>query len=373
MKNQIIGLLLLMVSVVGACKEEEENIIKIGLLSVFSGDGANYGETARTGVDLAVEEINASGGVNGKKIEIIYEDDKGDTKEAVSGFQKLVVSDKVPVVIGPFYSGQVLACAPEANRLKTVLISGSATSDNIKTSGKYIFRTCPTNAEQGKTIAQFCVNDLKKVKAYIIYRNADYGITLRDRFKEEYTQLGGNVVGETAIAEDANDARSQLNNAKQAKPDVIFIPVHYPEGAVILKQAREMGIETIFIGGDGGYDSQLITGSAGTAEGSYWSTIGWGETSTKSLIDSFVVNYKKKYGKEPGVYSGLYYDALKVVAYAISQLNVDSINGPSLQKMLVKTKDYKGPTGTITFTSDGDVEKPFAIYQVKLGKFTLIK
>jgi len=136
--------------------QNKSSTIKIGLLSVFSGDGANYGETAKTGVDLAVDEINNQGGINGRKIEIIYEDSKGTSKDALNGFQKLVTSDKVPAVIGPFYSNQVLTCAGEANKNKVVLLTGSATGDDITYSGEYIFRVCPTNNSQGKTLAEFC-------------------------------------------------------------------------------------------------------------------------------------------------------------------------------------------------------------------------
>ena len=347
--------------------------IQIGCISVFSGDGANYGTTAKTAVEMAVNEINAAGGVQGKKIEIIYEDDKGETKDAVTAFQKLASVNKVPAVIGPFYSGQVLACAPQADRSKVVLISGSATSDNISKSGEFVFRTCPTNLEQGKTIAQFCYNDLKKKNAFIIYRNADYGVTLKDRFKSEYEKLGGVVTGETAIEPDAKDAKSQLNKIKQAKADLLFIPVHYPEGGILLKQAKEMGIKAIFIGGDGGYDPQLIEIAGNGADNSYWATIGWGSSDTKVLTDSFIAKYKKLYNIEPGVYSGLYYDAVKVLAEAIGKCDINKLSGEAIKSALMNIKNYRGATGTLTFNADGDVEKPFSIYKISNKQFQIIK
>jgi len=364
-------LLLLAFAVCNSCNLRGNSTadgIQLGLLSVFSGDGANYGEAARTGVDLALEEINAGGGINGKKITMIYEDDRGETKDAVSGFQKLASVDKVPVVIGPFYSGQVLACAPEADRSGTVLMTGSGTSDNIMKAGEYVFRTCPTNEEQGRTIARFCIDSLKKKTAFIIYRNADYGLTLKDRFKEQYIHDGGSVLGEIAIDADAKDARPQLIKAKESAAEVVFIPVHYPEGGVILKQAKELGLNALFIGGDGGFDPALINIAGNAADGSYWATIGWGGQGTVAITAQFKAAYKKKYNKDAGVYSGLYYDAMMVVAAALKNVSGD-ITGASVKEALLKIRDYRGPTGAITFNKDGDVEKPFSIFLVNGGAF----
>ena len=349
------------------CLQKQEHTIKLGLLSIYSGDGATYGNAARTGVDLAVEAINKKGGIKRKNIEIIYEDSKGNPKDALSGFQKLANVDKVPVVIGPFYSGEVMSCAPEANRSKVVLISGSATSDNIITAGDYVFRVCPTNEIQARTIAKFIINNLNKKTAFTLFRNVDYGVTLKDRFREEFLSLGGNILGEEGIEADASDVRTQLNKVKAKNPDVIYAAVHYTEGGAILRQAKEMHINSVVIGTDGAYNQNLFTIAGDAANGSYWATIGWGEKETFSLKENFVNLYKKEYGIEPDSYSGLYYDATMVIAEVLK--NIETLNGTSIKNELYKIKGFKGTTGVTSFDKYGEVNKPFTIYFVENKKF----
>lgn len=351
------------------CSKESPETIKIGLLSVFTGQGANYGKAARQGVDLAVEEINSRGGIKGKRIEIIYEDSKGEPKDAISAFQKLVFVDKVSIVIGPFYSSEVLACASSANTSRVVLMTGSGTSDNIRTAGEFIFRVCPSNDAQGKSIADFVIDKLQVKNSYILFRNVDYGVTLKDGFSKRFTERGGTILGDDGIVPDATDVRTQLQKANSKSPDVIFAPVHYPEGSVLLKQAQEMGVKCPIIGGDGGYDPELIKRAGNAAEGSYWATVGWGGGTIKTLVDQFIIKFKQKYGEEPGVYSGLYYDATNVIASAIEKSA--SYSGDALQQTLLGIKDFQGPTGVTSFDQNGDVDKPFAVYKVQNGQFVI--
>jgi branched-chain amino acid transport system substrate-binding protein len=341
--------------------------IKIGVISPFSGDGANYGKAARTAIDMAVDEINAQGGVNGKKLAVIYEDDKGNPTDGLSAFQKLASVDKVPIVLGPFYSGIMLACAPEANRQHVVLLSGSATSDNISEAGAYIFRTCPRNLQQAQTIADFAFNKLGLKTSFILYRNVDYGVTLRDAFQKAFTDLGGTIVGVEAVPADATDVRAQLTKVKTAAPAFIFAAVHYPEGSAILRQSKELGISSVVIGTDGGYDPQLLKIAGDAANGSYWVTIGWGDPATNLAVKKFMDAYRTRYSEDPGVYSGLYYDAVQVLAKAISTIS-GPIDGPAIEKALRDTQ-YEGPTGLTKFDSNGDVSKPYTVYHIENGQF----
>jgi branched-chain amino acid transport system substrate-binding protein len=341
-------------------------IIAIGAISPFSGDGAPYGKAARTAIDLAVDEINAKGGVRGAKLVVQYEDDKGNPKDAVSAFQKLATADKVPAALGPFYSGNVLACAPDANRLHVILLTGSATSDNVRNAGDYVFRTCPSNDEQARTIADFAFKKLNYRTAFIIYRNVDYGVTLRDAFDKAYTALGGKIVGVEGVAADSTDVRAQLAKVKEAAPDFIFAAVHYPEGSALLRQVKELGISSVVIGTDGGFDPQLLKIAGDAAEGSYWVTIGWGDEASNPAVSRFKKAYHDKYREDPGVYSGLYYDATHVLAKALAAS--PSLNGPDLQRVLLAT-EYDGPTGLTKFDQFGDVSKPFSIYRVEKNQF----
>lgn len=339
--------------------------ITIGAISPFSGDGAPYGKSARTAIDLAVGEINGKGGVKGAKLAIQYEDDKGNPKDAVSAFQKLATVDKVPAVLGPFYSGNVLACASDANRLHVILLTGSATSDNVRNAGDYVFRTCPSNDEQARTIADFAFNKLSYQTAFVIYRNVDYGVTLRDAFDKAYKALGGKIVGIEGVAADATDVRAQLAKVKETAPDFVFAAVHYPEGGALLRQAKELGISSAVIGTDGGFDPQLLKIAGYAAEGSYWVTIGWGDEISNPAVGRFKKAYHDRYGEDPGVYSGLYYDATHVLAKAMEA-------SPGLSSDLQRTLlniEYDGPTGLTKFDQFGDVAKPFSVYRVERGQF----
>lgn len=342
-------------------------VVRIGAISPFSGEGANYGKAARTAIAMAVDEINAAGGVQGKKLDVIYEDDKGNPKDGLSAFQKLASVDKVPAVLGPFYSGIVLACAPEANRQRVVLLSGSATSDNITDAGDYVFRTCPRNLEQARTIADFAFNKLGLKTSFILYRNVDYGVTLRDAFEKAFKDLSGTIVGIEAVPADAADVRAQLTKVQAAAPAFVFAAVHYPEGGAMLRQSKELGISSVVIGTDGGYDPQLLKSAGDAADGSYWVTIGWGDPTTNPAVKKFMDAYRARYGEEPGAYSGLFYDAAQVLAKAISSIS-GQVDGPAIQKALLNTQ-YEGPTGLTKFDSNGDVSKPFAVYRVEGGKF----
>lgn len=343
-----------------------KNTLAIGAISPFTGDGANYGKAARTGIDMAVDEINANGGINGKKLSVIYEDDAGSPQLAISAFQKLATVDKVPAVLGPFYSGNVLACAPQANQLKVILLSGSATSDNLSQAGKFVFRDCPNNNVQATTIAEFALKQLGLKTAFVIYRNDDYGVTLRNAFQQVFPSQGGRVLGVEAAPPDATDLRAQLTRVKAASPDFIFAAVHYTEGGTLLRQARELGIRATVIGTDGGYDPQLMKIAGDSANGSYWATVGWANEGSNPVVAQFKELYHKRYGIDPGAYSGLYYDATHVLAKALSAAATP--RGDALQQAMMQA-EWEGPTGLTKFNADGGVSKPFAMYEVKGGQF----
>lgn len=363
-----LGGALLVLAAVASCGKGQANqptSVTIGAISPFTGDGAQYGHLARTGIDLAVEAINAKGGINGRTLKVQYEDDRGSQNDAVSAFNKLVSVDKVPAVLGPFYSGNVLACAAVANRTKTVLITGSATSDNITNAGPFVFRVCPTNLEQARTAARFAREQLKLDAAFIIYRNADYGVTLRDAFQSSFTSMGGTIVGVEAIAPDAPDARAQLAKVAAAKPQLIFAAVHFPEGGAILRQSKELQLSATVITTDGSHDPKLFQIAGDAAEGSYSVTMGWGDESRPQL-NAFRAAFKAKYGEDPGIYSGLFYDATHVLA--LSMKSASDLSGDAVRAAMSLVK-HEGVTGLTTFDENGDVSKPFTVFRIVDERF----
>ena len=350
------------------CKKEPK-VIKIGVITPLTGEGATYGMATKRGVDLAVEEINMAGGINGKKVKVIYEDDKMTPKDAVNALNKLIRVDKVPVVIGGFTSRVTLALAPVAEQNKVILFSASSTADDIKNAGDYIFRNVPPNRAQGHTAALFVTQFLRKTKSAILYKNDDYGKSLAEAFKESFLKLGGKILIEESYDPGKKDFRDVLSKIKPLNPEIIYYPGNYQESGIILKQAKEMGIKSIFVGGDGSYSPELINIAGAAAEGSYYTLMAMGFGIADEEIEKFTKSFKEKYGEEPDVYAAYAYDAMKTLAEAIK---IGGYSADGIKKALYTTT-FKGVTGITKFDSYGEVDKPYYIYEVKNGKFELLK
>lgn len=338
-------------------------------MTPLTGEGATYGRSTKSGVDFAVEEINKSGYLP-KPLEVIFEDDKIDAKTGVNAIQKLINVDKVPVIIGPFGSSVVLACAPIANQNKTVIISASATADGIADGGDFVFRITPPNSKQGSDNADFCANKLHARTAAIIFQNNDYGVTLRDAFQKRFSELGGTIVAVEGMDGGATDARAQLAKIKAADPDVVFFPVHQTEAAIVLKQARELGIRAKFTSADGAMTPELIKNAGEAAEGSYYSTLGLGYGVADDKITAFQKAFADAHhGEKPGVYTAYYYEVTKIVAQAIKEGGYDGKQIRDYLYSIRGDKAYSGVTGITAFDSKGEVDKPFNIYVVKGGQY----
>ncbi len=346
--------------------KKEPGEIKIGVITPLSGEGATYGEATKRGIDLAVEELNQKGGINGKRIVMIYEDDRIDPEEGTKAIQKLINSDKVPVIVGAFGSSVSLAVAPIAEKNKVVLLSASSTADALKDAGDYFFRNVPPNSKQGKSAAEFAIDKLKARTAAILYMNNDYGISLTKAFENFFNQKGGSILIVENYDPGDRDFRSQLSKVKAKQPDIVFFPGHYQESGLILKQARELGIKSIFIGGDGSYSPELIKIGGDAAEGSYYTLMAMGYGIADEEIEKFTTAFKSKYGMEPDVYSAYAYDALKIIAQAVQN---GGYNSEGIKNALYQTKNFKGVTGITSFDSFGEVDKPFHIYEVRNGNF----
>jgi branched-chain amino acid transport system substrate-binding protein len=348
-------------------KPKQPEVIKIGVIAPFSGDGAIYGEYAKNGIEMALSEINSADGINGVPLEIIYEDDKLDAKEGVSAFKKLVESDGVQVVIGPFTSNVALAIAPVAEEERVVLLSPSATNYKLKDAGDYFFRVCPSDTEQGRILADFTKNDLGAKTAAILYMNTDYGVGLQEVFKKQFANLGGEIVDIESFEMGSTDMRTQLLKIKEKSPEALFMPANVAEAGTLLKQAREIGLTTKFVGGDGSYGPELIKIGGVAAEGLYNSTMGWGNP---EKAKEFKSKYKDIYGEEPGTYSALFYEALWVLADA---MKLKGTTSEEIKEGLYNINGFEGPTGLTKFDLNGEVQKPYDIYVVKKGKFVLYK
>ena len=365
-----VAVILVAVFVVTQTKREPE-VIKIGWIGPLTGDAAYYGEMVKDGTELAVEEINQNGGINGAKVRVIYEDDQLDPKRGTSAFTKLAKIEKIPVVIQAAGSGVMLAEAPLAEKNKVVLISPTCSNDKIKYAGDYIFRIWPSDAYQGKVLADFVYKTLRAKTTSVLYINNEYGEGLKNEFVKEFKKLGGKIVSIDFFNQGATDFRTLLTKIKRNLPPVVCLASQYKESALILKQAKEMGIETQLIGGDGNFAPELIKLSGGAAEGMIVSNMHWDPNSEDPLVSHFVTKFKNRYGKQPEVYTAAGYDCLKVVAEAIKR---GGYTADEIKNALYTIKGFKGVTGEITFDKYGEVVgKKYDFFQVKKGRFVKIQ
>lgn len=356
-------------ALINCATESEKTAYEIGVITPMTGDAATYGIATKRGVDLAVNEVNAAGGINGKRLRCIYEDSKAEPKEAVNALNKLVEIEKVPVILGAFVSRATLAVAPMANERKAVLFSASSTADDIKNAGDYVFRNVPTNNSQGKTAALFVLQKLQKKDVAVLYQNNDYGKSLSDAFIEEFESRGGNIVLKESFERGQRDFRNVLTKVKAANPEIIFFPGNYEGCALILKQSREIGVTADFVGGDGAYSPELFKIAGDAAEGSYYTLMAMGYGVADREIDRFSRNFKSAYNEEPDVYAAYAYDAVGMIADAIKSggYSADGIKD-SLYNLT-----YKGVTGITKMDMYGEVDKPYYIQKAENGAFTLLR
>ncbi len=365
-------LFIILTTILLGCGNNQKNTIDIGCSLPLTGEGANYGRSVKEGVDLAVEEINQSK-MFSVPLKIIYEDDKMDPKEGVNAINKLIIGDKVPLIIGPFGSSITLADAPIANKNKVVLLGASATADNIKDAGDYIFRITPPNSKQGNDVAKFCYNKLNSKKAAIIYQTNDYGTTLKAAFESEFNKLGGEVLIVEGVDLGTKDFKTQISKIKSKQVDVVFFPLHVAESGIFLKQSKELGLDVNFISCDGAMVDDLLKLAGNAAEGTYYTSLALAYGINDSLINNFNNRFQEKYNKEPDVYAAYYYEVTNIAAYALKKAGKNTEEIKDILYSINGENSYNGLTGKTSFDSNGEVDKSFTIYIVKNNKFTIYK
>lgn len=346
-------------------------VIKIGANLELSGETASYGSSIRDGAKLAFEEINANGGIDGKKIELIEVDNKSDNAEAASAALKLVSQDKVSAMIAPATSGNVLAMVDIANQNKVPSVTGSGTNEKITVNDKgevneYLFRTCFIDPFQGVVAANFATNELKAKNVAIYYDNSsDYSKGLAKAFKEQIEKNGGKVIAEETYLAKDTDFKSTLTNLKSKNPDFIFIPGYYSEVGLIVKQARELGITVPLMGGDG-WDSPTLLELAGKdALNNTYMSNAFSAQDPDEKIQGFVEAFKKKYNAEPNGFHALGYDTAYFIADAIKRAG--STDGEKIKDALASTENFNGVTGTFSVDKNHNPIKSATILEFKDG------
>lgn len=351
-----------------SCNKSGSDEILIGEYESLSGSEATFGQSSHNGLVLAVEETNNSGGLLGKKIKLITEDNQGKPSETQTVVQKLINRDKVVAIIGEVASSRSKAGAPICQAAKIPMITPASTNPEVTTIGDYIFRVCFIDPFQATVMSKFAINSMKvkKIAVLIDQKNA-YSTGLADNFKQVYTSMGGEIVEEQKYSAGDKDFKAQLTSIKAKNPEAIFIPGYYTDVNLISIQAREIGLNCPLFGSDGWESEKLTEGKAKDAlEGSFFSThVSSDDPSPK--IQDYIKKYKAKYGKEPDAMSFLAYDAGMILFDAIKKAN--STEGEKIKNELAKTKDYPGVTGIITINEQRNAVKPAVVLEIKDGKF----
>jgi branched-chain amino acid transport system substrate-binding protein len=330
--------------------QQGQATIRIGAIDPLTGPFAAYGEPVRDGMILAVDEINTGGGIGGRKIELLLEDDGGDPKTAVNAFTKLATLSKVPLIVGPLSSAASMATAPLADRYHVVQLSTLAGTIDLTKAGDYVFRIYPSSEVGSRYIAGVAVNRFKAKRAAILYPNDSFGVTSKRFVTEVVEQAGVKVVAVETYNDGDRDFRTQLTKIKQAKPDVLLCSAYYEEGAQILVQAKQLGLTVPVLGEDGWFGP--IAAVAGDALKSlYFANVAFApEYKDNQPMMQFIAAFERRFKRMPNSYSAAGYAAVYVVKHAVETGGYD---GTGIKDALYRT-DLITALGRIKYDRNGD-------------------
>ncbi|HZI13047.1 MAG TPA: ABC transporter substrate-binding protein [Myxococcus sp.] len=344
----------------------EAGPIVIGTLGSLTGSEASFGTVVRDGIQFAVEEVNAAGGVKGRKVELRSYDTQGRIEESVAAAQRLLTQDRVVLLLGDVTSSGSLAIADAAQAARVPMVTPSATHPDVTKKGAFIFRTCCIDPFQGGAMARYARETLKLERVAVLHdaKNAS-SLGLSEAFQEAFQKLGGTVVAVETYSKGDTDYRAPLLAVKKAKPQALYLPGFYSEVGVIARQARELGLRQPLLGGDG-WESDRIFELAGSAlEGAYYSSH-YAEDNPAPELRRFISAFRARYGRNPEAASALGYDAARVALAAMAR--APSLDGPVLRDAIAATKDFPGATGTLTLDADRNPVKPAVILTIQDGR-----
>ncbi|MBL7684543.1 MAG: ABC transporter substrate-binding protein [Deltaproteobacteria bacterium] len=363
--KRILRFLLALFLLTTACKKNE-NVILIGEYGSLTGGTATFGQSVHKGIQLATEEQNAQGGLLGKPIKIITEDDQSKPEEAKTAILKLIKQNQVAAVIGEVASSRSLAAAPEAQKAKIVMLSPASTNPKVTEVGDFIFRACFVDTFQGSSMAKFAFQKLgiKKIAILKDVKN-DYSVGLADFFEKTFKELGGEIVTVTSYSEGDIEFRAQLTEIKNKNPEAVYIPGYYTEVGLIARQARELGITTPLLGGDG-WDSAKTLEIGGAAVNGAYFTNHYASDDPSPLVQNFIEKFRKKYSETPDAMAVLGYDAAKLLFDAIKR--AASIDSLKIREALALTKDFPAVSGSITMDANRNAQKRIVVLKIEDGK-----
>jgi branched-chain amino acid transport system substrate-binding protein len=367
----------LALAVVSCTKKEEASQtgvvgdkIRIGHFAALTGEVATFGQSTRKGVDLAMEQFNAAGGLNGKLVEVITYDDQSKPEEVSAVVTKLITQDRVLALIGEVASRLSLVAADKAMQFKTPMLSPSSTNPAVTQKGEYISRICFIDPFQGEVMAKFAIENLKAKTAVVIRDlKQDYSVGLADYFSKAFVAKGGKILADTSYQSGDSDYRAQLTEVRSKNPDVVFLPGYYGDVALIVRQARRLGIKQPILGGDGWESEDLIKVAGKEAlENTYYSNH-YAPDTKDPAAQSFIQSFRERYnGETPDAMAALGYDAFNVLMHAMG--NAESLSRDAIKDAIAKVKDFPAVTGRITLDEERNAVKSAVVLKFVDGKPT---
>lgn len=339
--------------------------LRVGVFLDLSGRYSSFGKSTLNGVKLAAAEINADQATEGRRVELIIEDDLGLAHEAATVVQRLINQNTIHALLGNIISSNALAAAPIAHYARVPMIT-SATHPAVTEVGSYIFRTGYVDPFQGQVLARFAIRSLKaKRAACLVDETSDYSKSLATAFEKQFTSEGGQIVKKQIYTQGDKDFSAQLFAIKWYKPDVVYVPGYYDEAGLIARQAKQLGLDKPLLGGDG-WDSQVLWDVGGSALNGSYITHLYAVDNPTPANKEFVARYKAQYGAEPDAFAALGYDALKLLADAVKRAG--RTYAPALRDALAGTRNFEGVTGRITMDENRNASRA-VILRLENGKF----
>ena len=348
-----------------------EEPIRIGEYASITGKEASLGQSSHNGTMMAIDDLNAAGGVLGRPLLLITEDTQSKPGESATAAKKLISRDKVVALLGEVASSRSLEAAPVAQLAKVPMISPASTNPKVTETGNYIFRTCFIDPFQGPVMAKFAKEKLRAQRVALMVSNSSaYSIGLAKFFREAFTANGGTIVLEQKYAEGDKDFKAQLTAIKAAGVDAVFNPGYYNEGALIVLQARDLGLTLPIFGADSWEAEALIELGGKAIEGAYLCSH-YSPADPSPRVQNFVQAYKKRFGTTPDSNASLGYDSVLVLVDAIKRAG--STDRAKIRDALAATKNFAAVTGNITIDAQRNASKNAVIIQVRNGKFEFVQ
>lgn len=346
------------------CKKTNSDEIVIGEFASLTGATATFGQSSHKGTQLAIDEVNAAGGVLGKKIRLVTEDDQSKPGEAATVVRKLISRDKAVAILGEVASSRSLEAAPICQQNKIPMISPASTNPKVTEVGDYVFRICFIDPFQGTVLAKFALNKGWKKAAILTDVKQDYSVGLTQFFKEYFSKNGGTIVAEQNYSTDDTDFNAQLTGIKAAAPDCILASGYYTEAGLIAKQARQLGINAPLLGGDGWDSPSLVKVGGAAMEGNFFSNH-YSNEDQSPVVQGFLKKFKS--AEDADAMAALGYDSAMILIEAIK--SAGTTDGAKLREAIAATKEFQGVTGKITLDEKRNANKPAVILTIKDGKF----